>query len=101
MLAAVDRNRSGVVAAPLLRARARVLRRGKGLLHETFDFVNHVALVAEIDEGGKPAIVGGGRYIVGHPGEAEVAFVVIDADQGQGIGASLTRTWRSWRARRA
>ena len=26
------------------------------------DFVNHVALVAVVDEGGRPAIVGGGRY---------------------------------------
>jgi RimJ/RimL family protein N-acetyltransferase len=55
------------------------------------DFVNHVALVATIDEGGRPTIVGGGRYILTGPGKAEVAFVVIDAYQGQGIGAMLTR----------
>jgi RimJ/RimL family protein N-acetyltransferase len=55
------------------------------------DFVNHVALVAEVDEGGKPVIVGGGRYIVAHPGGAEVAFVVVDSWQGQGIGGLLTR----------
>jgi RimJ/RimL family protein N-acetyltransferase len=55
------------------------------------DFVNHVALVAEINEGSKRAIIGGGRYIVTAAGEAEVAFVVVDAYQGQGIGALLTR----------
>jgi RimJ/RimL family protein N-acetyltransferase len=55
------------------------------------DFVNHVALVAEIDEDGRPAIVGGGRYVVVKPGEAEVAFMVVDAYQGQGIGMMLTR----------
>jgi RimJ/RimL family protein N-acetyltransferase len=53
------------------------------------DFVDHVALVAVVDEGGRPAIVGGGRYIVLQPGRAEVAFAVIDQYQGQGIGTTL------------
>ena len=34
------------------------------------DFVSHVALVAVIDEGGRPVIIGGGRYIVEQPGKA-------------------------------
>jgi RimJ/RimL family protein N-acetyltransferase len=55
------------------------------------DFKNHVALVAQIDEGGRPVIAGGGRYIVVQPGQAEIAFVVIDAYQGQGIGPILLR----------
>jgi RimJ/RimL family protein N-acetyltransferase len=55
------------------------------------DFDNHVALVAQIDEDGRPSIVGGSRYIVVHPGQAEIAFVVVDAYQGQGIGAALMR----------
>ena len=55
------------------------------------DFVEHVALVAVVEEGGQPVIAGGGRYIVVQPGQAEVAFVVIDAYQGQGIGGALMR----------
>ena len=42
------------------------------------DFVNHVALVALIDEEERSVIAGGGRYIVVQPGQAEVAFVVVD-----------------------
>src|SRR5262249_46976230 len=52
------------------------------------DFVNHVALVAVLDEGERP-VVGGGRYVVIGPGKAEVAFVVVDQYQGLGIGAAL------------
>ena len=55
------------------------------------DFVNHVALVAVMEEGGRPAIVGGARYIVLRPGQAEVAFAVVDQYQGYGIGAVLMR----------
>src|ERR1700704_5676578 len=49
------------------------------------DFDNHVALVALVDEDGRRVIIGGGRYIVVESGRAEIAFVVIDAYQGQGI----------------
>jgi RimJ/RimL family protein N-acetyltransferase len=55
------------------------------------DFVNHVALVAVVEESGRPVIVGGGRYVVTQPGKAEVAFAVVDQYQGQGIGAALMR----------
>ncbi len=53
------------------------------------DFENHVALVAQIEENESPTIVGGGRYIVVRPGVAEIAFVVVDAYQRQGIGTIL------------
>jgi len=53
------------------------------------DFVNHVALVATLEEDGRPTIIGGGRYVIVRPGEAEVAFAVVDQYQGQGVGAAL------------
>jgi RimJ/RimL family protein N-acetyltransferase len=55
------------------------------------DFIDHVALVAVVDDGGRPAIAGGGRYVVLQPGKAEVAFAVVDQYQGQGIGSALMR----------
>jgi RimJ/RimL family protein N-acetyltransferase len=55
------------------------------------DFVAHVALVAVLEENSRRLIIGGGRYIVVQPGKAEVAFVVVDQYQGQGVGAALMR----------
>ncbi|UPJ48209.1 GNAT family N-acetyltransferase [Bradyrhizobium sp. 200] len=55
------------------------------------DFESHVAIVAETAEDGRSVIAGGGRYIVIQPGKAEIAFVVVDAYQGQGIGTILMR----------
>ena len=90
MLAAIDRTNP-----ESLRRRFFAPKRGFSEKEKAFfmniDFINHVALIAEIDEDGRPAIIGGGRYIVTEPGAAEVAFVVVDAYQRQGIGALLTR----------
>ena len=55
------------------------------------DFVNHVALVAVVEERGRPFIAGGGRYIITRPGEAEVALAVVDEYQGRGVGGALMR----------
>jgi RimJ/RimL family protein N-acetyltransferase len=64
------------------------------------NFVKHVALVVIADENGMRAIVGAGRYVIVQPGRAEVAFAVVDAYQGQGVGTALMRNLSSI-ARRA
>jgi RimJ/RimL family protein N-acetyltransferase len=90
MLAAIDRT-----GAESLKRRFFVPKRGfseeEKAFFMTIDFVNHVALVAEIDEDDRTVIIGGGRYIVVRPDEAEVAFMVVDAYQGQGVGSLLAR----------
>ncbi|WP_262047188.1 GNAT family N-acetyltransferase [Bradyrhizobium sp. Bra78] len=53
------------------------------------DFSNHVALVVLAAQAGRDIIVGGGRYVVFEPGRAEMAFVVVDAWQGRGVGSIL------------
>ena len=55
------------------------------------DFVGHVALVAELEEDGRGVIIGGSRYVLLEPGKAEVAFVVVDRYQEQGVGTALMR----------
>ena len=90
MLLAIDR-----MGADSLQRRFFITKHGFSDSEKEFfmkiDFVNHVALIAEIEEDGRPAIVGGGRYVVVNPDEAEVAFMVVDAYQGLGIGTLLTR----------
>ena len=90
MLAAIGRT-----STESLQRRFFVVKRGFSQKEIDFfmkiDFSNHVALVALADEDGRPTIVGGGRYVVVEPGRAEVAFVVIDGYQGQGLGAHLMR----------
>jgi ribosomal protein S18 acetylase RimI-like enzyme len=88
MLAAVGRT-----SAQSLRRRFFVVKRGFSEKERDFfiniDFRNHVALVALAQEDGRSVIVAGGRYIVFEPGRAEMAFVVVDAWQGRGIGSIL------------
>ena len=90
MLAAVGRT-----STQSLRRRFFVPKRGFSEKEVSFfmniDFSNHVALVAHVDEDGHSVIAGGGRYIVVRPGQAELAFVVVDAYQGKGIATILMR----------
>jgi RimJ/RimL family protein N-acetyltransferase len=91
-------DRSGLLAAlGSSSARSRYLRffSPKQQLTESevtyfldVDFATHVALVA-VEDAGRGAIVGGSRYIVIRPGQAEVAFFVADHCQGRGIGSAL------------
>jgi RimJ/RimL family protein N-acetyltransferase len=55
------------------------------------DFITHVAFLAVIDEGGRPVIAGGGRYVVVGARRAEAAFAIVDQYQGQGVGTALLR----------
>ena len=90
MLAAV-----GMTSAQSLQRRFFVMKRHFSDKERAFfmdiDFKNHVAIVALAAEAGRKVIVGSGRYIVFEPGRAEMAFVVIDAWQGRGVGSILMR----------
>ena len=90
MLAAIERT-----GPSSLQSRFFVMKRHFSEKERAFfmdvDFSNHVALAAWALEQGRPAIVGGGRYVVTNPGEAEMAFVVVDAWQGRGVGSLLLR----------
>src|SRR5882724_1974391 len=90
MLAAIEKT-----SAQSLQRRFFVMKRHFSDKERTFfldvDFKNHVAIVAIADEAGRQIIVGGGRYILFEPGQAEMAFVVIDTWQGRGIGSILMR----------
>ena len=55
------------------------------------DFIDEIALLAVSRESGREVVAGGGRYIVIRPGAAELAFMVVDEFQGQGIATALLR----------
>ncbi len=54
------------------------------------DFDTHIGLAATLGDGADERFIGVGRYIVGGDrSRAEVAFAVLDAYQGRGIGTLL------------
>ena len=69
----------------------RALSEGEIKFFAEVNFTTHVALVAELEDGGRHVIAGGGRYVGCAPRSAEVAFMVDDAHQGLGIGSLLMR----------
>jgi len=69
----------------------RSLGEGEVKFFVEVNFTTHVALVAELQEAGRPIIAGGGRYVVCAPRSAEVAFMIDDPHQGLGIGSLLMR----------
>ena len=90
LLAAVDRTSTESLYRRFFSARRRFTERETAYFLNV-DFKSHVALVAVVDERGLQTIIAGGRYIVVEPGKAELAFAVVDAYQGQGIGSTLLR----------
>lgn len=69
----------------------RSLSEGEIKFFVEVNFTTHVALLCELEEGGRKVIAGGGRYVVCAPGSAEVAFMIDDLHQGRGIGSLLMR----------
>ena len=69
----------------------RSLSEGEIKFFAEVNFTTHVALVAELEDGGRQVIAGGGRYVGCAPRSAEVAFMIDDAHQGLGIGSLLMR----------
>jgi GNAT superfamily N-acetyltransferase len=49
----------------------------------------HVAFVAEVGRGRSRQPIGVARYVVDAPGRAEVAYEVVDAWHGRGVGSRL------------
>jgi GNAT superfamily N-acetyltransferase len=90
MHAAIARISSGSLYRRFFAVRREFLEKETDYFLD-IDFVNHVALVVVANEAGQPTIVGGGRYVVVEPGQAEVAFAIIDGYQGLGIGSALMR----------
>ena len=55
------------------------------------DFVSQVGLVGLVRNNLRMAIVAGARYWITRPDEAEIAFIVADAYQKQGIGTAMLK----------
>lgn len=90
MLAAIERTSAQSLQRRFFAMKRHFSERERSYFMQ-IDFRNHVALVAVAREAERDMIVGGARYIVFEPGRAEMAFVVIDAWQGRGIGSLLIR----------
>jgi RimJ/RimL family protein N-acetyltransferase len=90
MQAAIARSSAGSLYRRFFAVRREFSQKERDYFFD-IEFVNHVALVAATNDIDQPTIVGGGRYVVVRPGQAEVAFAIVDAYQGLGIGSALMR----------
>ncbi|ABY32625.1 GNAT family N-acetyltransferase [Methylorubrum extorquens] len=90
VLAAIDHSSAQSLYRRFFGAKRRFTDKEIAFFLEV-DFTNHVALVATLNKNGARAIIGGARYVMTQPGQAEMAFTVVDQYQGQGIGAALMR----------
>jgi RimJ/RimL family protein N-acetyltransferase len=55
------------------------------------DFVSQVGLIGLVRDNLRMAIVAGARHWITRPDEAEIAFIVADAYQKQGVGTAMLR----------
>jgi len=55
------------------------------------DFVSQVGLIGLVRDNLRMAIVAGARYWITRPDEAEIAFIVADAYQKQGVGTAMLK----------
>ena len=53
------------------------------------DFINQVGLIGIVQHNLRMAIVAGARYWITRPDEAEIAFIVADDYQKQGVGTAM------------
>ena len=90
MQAAIARSSAGSLYRRFFAVRRQLSQKETDYFLD-IDFVNHVALVAVANDIDQPTIVGGGRYVVVRPGQAEVAFAIVNSYQGLGTGSALMR----------
>jgi RimJ/RimL family protein N-acetyltransferase len=55
------------------------------------DFVSRVGLIGLVRDNLRMAIIAGARYWITRPNEAEIAFIVADAYQKQGVGTAMLK----------
>jgi len=55
------------------------------------DFVSQIGLIGLVRDNLRMAIVAGARYWITRPDEAEIAFIVADAYQKQGVGTAILK----------
>lgn len=89
-LAAIDRTTSQSLYRRFFAAK-RHFTEAERSFYLDVDFLKHVAIIAIVEENGELTIVGGARFVIENPHQAEVAFMIVDQYQHLGIGSVLMR----------